>query len=303
MKRLTEILDSKQVVLLDGAMGTELERRGADLSLPLWSTSALIHAPHIVRNIHADYLRAGADILTTNTFRSNLRALRRAGIADQWDELNLKAVEFAFEARERHPDSRPVLIAAGIAPVEDCYSPELVPSDPELRDEHGRQAEFLATAGADILLAETMNTVREAEIAAGACAATGREFAVSFVCADGERLLSGETLAEAVSAVSAHGPAALLINCVSTAAMRDALETLISCSPVPVGCYPNVGTPQVDGARAYAEVGPDEFVREALRWRSMGARMLGGCCGTTPDWISALACAVATPACGTDAPA
>ncbi|MDH7516382.1 MAG: homocysteine S-methyltransferase family protein [Bacteroidota bacterium] len=287
-------MERKHTVILDGAMGTELGRRGVDIGLPLWSTHALIHAPHVVRNIHTDYLRAGADVLTTNTFRSNIRALRRAHIEKRWDELNLKAVEFAFEARERFPADRPILIAGSIGPVEDCYRPDLVPSDRELADEHGRQAEILATAGVDFLLAETMNTVREAVAAASACAATGKEFAVSFVCNDEGRLLSGEPIDEAVAGVVPSRPTALLVNCITVKSMHRALEHLRSCSPVPIGCYPNVGTPQVDGRAVYAEVGPDEFVREALRWRAMGARLLGGCCGTTPDWISALVCALAT---------
>ena len=286
---LSEQLARKPVVVLDGAMGTELFRHGVDLSLPLWSANALIRAPHLVRNIHFWNLHAGADVLTANTFRTNLRALRAAGVEARWEEFNLKALEFAFEARERYRAARPVTLAASLAPVEDCYRPDLAPSDEELAEEHGRQAELLALLGAELLLAETMNSAREAGAAARACAATGREFAVSFVCTADGRLLSGEDLAAAVTAVLAHGPVALLVNCVSAASMLGPLTLLRAATVLPVGCYANAGTPVGGGPCTRQDLTDDAHVEEAGRWVSMGARIVGGCCGISPALLARIA--------------
>jgi len=286
---LSLLLAQKDICILDGAMGTELHRHGVDIGLPLWSANGLIRAPHIVRNVHFAYLNAGADILTTNTFRTNIRMLQRAGFAERWEELNLRALELAFEARERFRPARPVLIAGGLSPVEDSYSPELVPSAAELRDEHGRQAELLAMLGADILLAETLMTIREAEIAADACAATGKEFAMSFVCRPDGALLSGEPLDEAVAAVRAHDPAALLVNCTSAQDIAAAHRTLRGTGFGITGCYANTGVPKKgEHVQTQHDVTPEEFADHSREWVTDGARIVGGCCGTTPEHIELL---------------
>jgi S-methylmethionine-dependent homocysteine/selenocysteine methylase len=286
---LTELLAQRSLLMLDGAMGTELGRLGVDLSAPLWSARALISMPHVVRNLHFHYLHAGADIITTNTFRSNVRALRKAGMETEWEELNLRAVQLAFEARDRFRPARPVLIAGGLAPVEDCYRPEDVPPDDALREEHRRQAALLAMTGVDMLLAETMMTIREAVIAAEACAATGKHFAVSFVTDGQGTLLSGESLQDAVAAVSAHAPAALLLNCVAAAQMKQAYAVLRACTSLPTGCYANTGQPgpeDADGLRHDADVAG--YVAASRDWVTAGARIIGGCCGTTPEYIEGL---------------
>ncbi len=286
---LSLLLAQKDICILDGAMGTELHRQGVDIGLPLWSANALIRAPHTVRNVHFAYLNAGADILTTNTFRTNIRVLKRAGFSDRSEELNLRAMELAFEARERYRPARPVLIAGGLAPVEDSYSPELVPSAAELREEHGRQAELLAMFGADILLAETLMTIREAEAAAAACAATGKEYAVSFVCRSDGTLLSGEPLEEAVAAVRVHGPAALLVNCTSAQDIAVAHRALRGAGFGVTGCYANTGTPKKgEHVQTQHDVTPEEFADHSQEWVTDGARIVGGCCGTTPEHIELL---------------
>src|SRR5512143_3259600 len=172
-------LASGRALLLDGATGTELQRRGVDTSLPLWSARALLEAPEVLRAIHADYIAAGADILTTNTFRTHRRTLTRAGLGERTHELTQFAVRLASEATQQA--DRKVFVAGSLSPLEDCYSPQLVPPDGELWIEHAEMAHDLAQAGCDLLLIETMNTIREAVIAARCAAATGLPVCVSFV--------------------------------------------------------------------------------------------------------------------------
>ncbi len=297
--RFSELAAVKDVVLFDGAMGSELERHGVEIALPLWSAHGLLRAPHMVRNIHFWYLHAGADVLTTNTFRTNPRALAHAGMAERWEELTLRAVEFAFEARERYRVWRPVCVAGSIAPVEDCYAPERVPGDAELDDEHGRFAETLMLAGVDLLLGETIGTVREAAAVARACAATGREYAISLLTRGADRLVSGEPVAEAVDAVLAvaAAPQCLLLNCAPAATMHEPLTVLRDAvrahaaaraaapAQLPIGCSANTGNP-FDSAAPGTDI--PTYTDCANAWHALGARVIGGCCGTTPEYIAAL---------------
>jgi S-methylmethionine-dependent homocysteine/selenocysteine methylase len=288
-KPLTTLLSSKPLVFLDGAMGTELLRRDADISMPLWSARPLITQPPLIQQIHEDYIRAGADIITTNTFRTNRRALQRAGCGQQTESLTHLAVALAQQARLAAAPDRRVLIAGSIAPVEDCYSPELVPTDTELRAEHGEQTRLLAEAGADFLLIETMMSIREARVAAEAARATGLEFVVSFVCSGDGKLLSGESLVEAVRAIEPFAPTMFAINCTSPRDSLIALETLSAATSLPFGVYANTGTPQKDEVAQFRpEVDERGYAECAAQWKQRGARLIGGCCGTTPEHIRAV---------------
>ena len=273
------------MLLLDGATGTELERRGIDCGLPLWSTRGLLEAPDTVLAIHRDYLSAGADAITANTFRTQARVLASAGRSDDDRALTGLAVTLAREAAGADG------LVLGSAPtLEDCYTPERVPDDDALRREHARHADALADAGVDAILVETMNTVREAHAAARAAAETGRPFLVSFVCNEDGALLSGEALTDACAAIAPLAPAALLVNCVSHPIAARCLPDL-AASGVPYGAYPNCGAPDANGGFACRPEAfpPEPFAAELAGWVASGARVVGGCCGTTPAHVAAAA--------------
>ena len=279
------------VLLLDGATGTELTRRGVDTSLPLWSAGALQDHPDAVRAIHTDYVEAGADILVANTFRSNVRALGHAGLLDQGEALNRRAIDLTREAArgEAADEENPIWIAASVAPVEDCYSPELIPDEKTLADEHGRMVAWLAEAGADLIWIETMNSVREARIAAHAAGDAGLPFVVSFVVKENGDLLSGEPLEEAIEAVEPFGPVALGLNCIPPSGLTRNLPRLRAATDRPLIAYAHLGNPEpITGWSFSQDVSPEAYAKEAARWIDMGARIIGGCCGTTPAHIAAL---------------
>ena len=282
---------AQRVLVLDGATGTELTRRGVDTSLPLWSAGALRDKPDVVRAIHAEYVQAGADILVANTFRSNVRALRNAGLLDQGESLNRRAVDLAKEAADGASADRkhPVWIAASVAPVEDCYSPELVPDEKTLAEEHGRMLAWLAAAGADLIWVETMNTVREARAAARAASEAALPMVVSFVVMENGDLLSGEPLEEAIDAVEPFDPIALGLNCIPPAGVTRNLLRLRTATERPLVAYAHLGNPEpITGWSFSQDVSPEAYAKEAARWIDMGARIIGGCCGTTPAHIAAL---------------
>jgi S-methylmethionine-dependent homocysteine/selenocysteine methylase len=231
--------------------------------------------------LHREYCASGVDLLTTDTFRTTGRTFRRGGLPDRSAELTALALRLAREAAQE-VRGRSVLVGGSIGPLEDCYRPELVVPEGELRSEHAEHAGRLAEAGVDFLMLETIGTIREGVIALEEALATGLETTISFLCREG-RLYGGEDLADAVSAVSSLGPSALLVNCLPPAEVEPLLVRLSALSDLPLGAYANVGRPgeELRGDLMRA-VGAEEYAGTALEWVRAGARIIGGCCGTTP---------------------
>ena len=291
-------------LLLDGATGTELERRGVRTGLPLWSTHALLEAPALVEEIHRDYVEAGAEILTANTFRTQQRTLARGGYAERAAQLTVLAVQLARNASQRAarfdaPDAnvpptllgrfRVPLIAGSAPPLEDCYHPERVPDPQTLYREHTEHIQNLVAAGVDLVLIETMNTIREAKAALQAAHELHATCCVSFVCREDGRLLSGETLSDAIEAVVLLEPLAVLVNCLPASYVPSCLAALQG-GGLPFGVYANLGAPDaVTGFHRSEECSPEAFATLSFAWVEAGAHIIGGCCGTTPAHIRAIA--------------
>jgi len=287
-KRFLERLRSGPPLVLDAALGTELQRRETNTALPLWSARALVEDPEIVWTIHGDEVAAGADILTANTFRTHARSLALAGLGERAGELSALAVRLAHQAAAA--PGREVFVAGSLSPLEDCYRPDLVPDDQALAREHGAQARFLAEAGVDLILAETHNTLREAAAAVRAAKAAGVPVVVSLVTDGAGGLLSGEGIGAAAVALAALEPDAIGINCVAAARLAGDLAVLAAAVPGrPLAAYGNLGLPAEGPGWSFTEeLEPQDYAREARRWIALGARIVGGCCGTTPAHTAAL---------------
>lgn len=284
---LRERLASGPPLLLDGALGTEIERHGGDARLPLWSARALLEDPELVARIHREYVAAGAEILVANTFRTQARSLAHAGCADRARELCALAVRLARDAAERA--TGPCWVAGSAPPLADCYRPDLVPGEDALRREHAAHAENLVAAGVDLVFVETMNTLGEARAALAAARDAGAAALVSFVCGADARLLSGEPLAEVLAGVAPLGPLAVGVNCLPPRAAAACLPVLAR-SGLAFVVYANLGAPTPDGGFLRSdELVPEAFADEACRWLDAGACALGGCCGTTPAHLAAVA--------------
>jgi len=269
-------------------MGTELERRGEETSLPLWSARALLESPETVLEIHRDEVTAGADILTANTFRTHRRTLEKGGLGDRAAELTRLAVRLARQAAEEA--GRQVFVAGSLSPLEDCYRPDLAPEDTALAREHAEQARALADAGVDLLLLETHNTVRELAAAARAARETGLPFIASMVTGGEGRLLSAEPIAEVVRAVEPFVPAAFSINCVPARRIGTELSRLAAAAHGwALAAYGNLGLPGGEVGSFTDNLSPDQYAALAREWLASGARLVGGCCGTTSAHTAALA--------------
>jgi len=282
-------------LVLDGATGTELQRRGCDTGLPLWSAQALLSdaGRRTLAGIHADYVNAGAEILTTNTFRTTPRALERAGLLPRWTVLNRRAVEAARTA------ARPgVYVAGSIAPLEDCYEVGSVPGQQECLREHLRQADLLARLGVDLLLVETMNCRREARAALLAARSTGLDILLALCPGAPDRLLSGEPLEETLPRLLDAGGGRIvgvLLNCAPPEVLERASPLLSRLlGAIPWGLSAHLGAPDPGaGWRLPDEHAPDAYAAWGRARVQEGARLASGCCGTTPEHIARLAAALA----------
>ncbi|HQT93151.1 MAG TPA: homocysteine S-methyltransferase family protein [Thermoanaerobaculaceae bacterium] len=273
--------------VLDGATGSELLRRGVAAAGRMWGVGALVEDPGSVRALHREYAEAGAQALTAATFRVAPYALRGAGMEDRAGELALLAVRLAREGAAEA--GRDALVFASQTTLEDCYRPDLVPADDTLSREHAATADILARARPDALLLETFNTAREARIAATAAATTGLPVIVSFVCRRG-MLLSGEEPGDAAAAVCIPGVVAVGVNCTAVEDVLPALVRIAASTPLPLVAYANNAWHAADSPWLAAEpVPPEGFARTAGSWAAAGARLVGGCCGTGPDHIAAIA--------------
>lgn len=289
MHPVLEGLARGEKVLLDGALGSELERRGIPTPAPLWSAAALESAPGIVGAIHAGHVAAGCRVLTANTFRTTPRAAARAGrSARDAADWTRQAMDLARRAAEAVRPDRPVAVAGAIAPLEDCYRHDLAPDAESAEREHGAQARLLADCGADLILIETMNTVREARAAlSGARRAANLPVWVSLIPGPDLTLLDGTPLGEALQRVAADRPDAILVNCLPADYAVRCIP-LLAATGLTWGIYANAS--RVPGAvfSASDEISPEAFTRHAATCLAAGACILGGCCGTTPAHMAAL---------------
>jgi len=275
---------SRRPVILDGAMGTELDRRGARIEGAAWSARALFENPDLVLAIHRDYVAAGAEVILANTFRATSRSFASAGIRASWKDAATLAVKLAIEAA-----SCRALVAASIGPLEECYSPSLAPGSDEAYAEHRSLIEAAAEAGATVAWIETMNTAAEAEAAARAARDAGVPFVVSFVPDAEGRVLDKTPLPEAVEAIEPHGPAAILLNCAPPSMIDRALPELRKATTLPIGVKAHLGLAEPhQGWMGSAWLEPDAFAEKCISWAASGALLLGGCCGSTPAHIAAL---------------
>jgi homocysteine S-methyltransferase len=283
-------LSQPRQLILDGATGTELNRRGVDTGLPLWSANALLndHDAKILQDIHEDYLRAGADIITTNTFRAHRRALAPSGNTDRALELTRRAVDIARAAIASVSSDLPKFVAGSISTLEDCYRPDLVPSDDALRAEHSERVQHLVECGVDLILIETINAIREAAIIAKLAVDTGAPVVVSFVCDREGKILSGETLTEAANQLLPLGISAIGVNCGPTPNLAKPLAELeLACGKdFPLIAYGNIGyaDEEVGWINTDSE-NPKAYCEHASRWP---VKIVGGCCGTMPEHIAQL---------------
>ena len=281
--------------ILDGAMGSELIRWGMELPEHIWSAAANLTNPELVLKIHREYVYAGADYITANTFRTTPRAFGKLdSLVAGFVEVNKKdavlnsrnslftAVELAKEAARNS-----VKVLGSIASLEDCYSPELFPGKNTAITEFRQLGGWLSDAGVDILLLETMNSIAEAEAGLIALQSFELPIWVSFVMKDDEHLLSGDLLLDALTLLQDHSVNTVLLNCNPLQRTEKAMILLTENWTGKWGIYPNlgIGEPSPNGRITKYE-SMEKFTALMEKAIDLGASVVGACCGSTPEQIS-----------------
>ncbi len=285
----------RPVVLLDGGMGQELRRRSTSPATPLWSAQVMADEPGLVTAVHRDFIRAGARVLTTNSYAVTPERLARDGDPAAFEDLQRAAVDAARAARTA--EGVPVRIAGCLPPLVASYRPDLAPA-PDACLASYRAIVAAQAAGVDLFLAETQAAVHEAVAATTAAVASGLPVWVAFTVddGDGQRLRSGEPLTDAAGAVAAAGAEAVLVNCSTPEAVTVAVEVLAGLG-LTFGAYANGFTSvealapggTVDALTARTDLGPEAYADHALDWVAAGATIVGGCCEVGPAHIAAIA--------------
>lgn len=286
-------LSTRKPALLDGGMGRELRFRGVPVPETIWSAGALLSHPEVVRRIHADYIDAGADIITTNTYGLIRSDLAKEGIEGRFAELNGLACRLALEAREA--SRRGVLIAGSLPPLGGSYRPDRVGPSETIEALYREQADLLAPH-VDLLLCETMSSAAEGCSAATAACRTGKPVWVAWTLHEDRsgRLRSGESVETAMAALEGLQVSGCLANCCAPESITRAMPALQDGGIPWIGGYANTfaaipedwtldGNKDSDGLLALRDdLDPGHYAAHAADWLAAGATVVGGCCGTRP---------------------
>lgn len=302
---LQPILDNQGVVILDGALATELEKRGADLRDELWSAKLLLEDPESIRQLHLDYFIAGADVATSASYQASFEGFARRGLSrEQSAALLQSSVRMAQQARDQFWEDRQEtafetgrmrpLVAASVgsygAFLADGseYQGDFDLSDLELREWHRPRLEALLAAEPDLLACETIPSLQEGEVLVELFEEYKNIPAwLSFSCRDEETVSRGEPFETCVALANGSSTVvAVGLNCTAPRFSESLLRRAREKTVKPLVCYPNSGE-LWDGATSRWLSGDEEdlFTYLAQNWKAAGARLVGGCCRTSPGDI------------------
>ena len=292
-----EKLAAGKVLVIDGGMGTELERRGVPMDDVVWSGAAVLSHPDIVRTVHEDYIRAGADLIITNTFGSTRQMLAGAGLGAQVEQVHRRAVSLAQDARAATDDR--VAIAGSLSPSPPGFDRQAYPPLEEELAAYRESAQLLAEGGVDLIALEMLEDTTHAPLAMRAALETGLPVWLGVSCrrVDGRLVRFSERSAEVLLAdvldiLVPMEPDVVTIMHSEVDAVSEALTLVRERWSGPVGIYQESGYVTRPNWNFVGVISPEDLAREARGWITAGARIVGGCCGTGPDHIRALRLAV-----------
>ena len=279
MDTIARDLAKYPLLVLDGAFGTELARRGFDTNDELWSAKALFEKPELVEAVHRDYYEAGADISTSASYQATVEGFEKKGFTrEQAKELIVRSVRLVQQARDAY-------LADGSE-----YRGDYGASRAELADFHAERLAILVSAGPDILACETLPLLDEARAIlddlrrypdAGAW--------ISFSCKDAEHTCGGDAIADCARLLDKESQvAAIGVNCTAPQYVADLIRNIRAHTAKPVVVYPNTGE-TYDAVTKTWHGSPTPYHDFVRQWYEAGARLIGGCCRTTPDDIRGIA--------------
>ncbi len=302
---LSTLLDAGTDLVLDGALATELEAHGCDLEDPLWSAKVLLEQPHLIKQVHRDYFDAGASVAITASYQATPQGFARRGLGSEESlELVALSVRLADEARrEALADgsaSGTLLVAGSVGPYGAYladgseYRGDYTLSAAEFQDFHRPRIAALVDAGADFLACETLPSYAEAEALLALVAEFDVESWFTFTLRDSGHISDGTPLVQVAGLLRAEPRvAAVGVNCVPLELVTRALSTLQNATDSPLVAYPNSGETYDAVTKTWGPSagvgGTGTLAANAAVWQDRGARLIGGCCRTTPRDIEGLA--------------
>jgi len=303
---IASILDVQPVLVIDGALATELERRGYNLKDNLWSAKILLEQPEAIKQLHYDYFKAGADCAITASYQATVEGFMKRGLnANEAIDLIKKSVQLAIEARDefwvdaanRVGRSKP-FVAASVGPYGaflangEEYIGNYGLSERELMDFHRPRMRALIEAGADMLACETIPSLIEAQAISKLLKEIPDITAwVSFSARDNIHISEGQIFTDCVKLLEDNQQiTAIGINCTSPKYIPSLIHTAKQVTTKPILVYPNSGE-HYDATKSDWDGHPvyESFGEEAKEWYNAGARLIGGCCRTTPEDIRVIA--------------
>jgi homocysteine S-methyltransferase len=301
--KLDTLINSTDPIILDGGIGTELERLGAPMDHEAWCAVALETHPQLVRDVHRSYIEAGADIITVNTYAATRHALTNGGMEKNFTSWNKLAVQLARETLDASAVDRNILIAGSVSNFghfNDQYTDKQLA--PNFRD----QAEILIENGVDFIILESLgaktstivtalNAISEFDVpiwVAVSCAEdhdSGQLFlGIEESRIDSHRPLAHQELGEAIDTIMDTAGSALLVMHSTVDTTLPALQLMQSHYDGLRGAYPNAGYWLRPEWAFVDQISPQNYLDRARKWLDTGARIVGGCCGIGPDHIAAL---------------
>ena len=283
------------MIILDGGMGQELVSR-AGSATDLWSMQALLDMPDLVRQVHDEYFKAGADVATTNTYAVLRDRLETKGLIEHFLPMTHSACKMAVEARDSHGSGK---VAGSLGPLGFSYQPDKAPPSEQAAEIYAELARIHSTY-VDFHILETMSSIDQARGGLMGASVTGLPIWVALSVDDsrGTKLRSGEPLMDAIPMLKEFNPAAVLINCSPPEAVSDGLPSLIG-NGFNIGAYANGFTgihsdfnsidATVDLLEARTDLGPERYLEFVKTWTGMGASIVGGCCEVGPNHIAMIA--------------
>lgn len=301
MQSFKDLLGSHSFLILDGALATELERKGANLDDPLWSAKVLIETPALIKETHYEYLMAGADIITTATYQATFEGFNSKGFSKKESErLFSLAVQMAIEARAAYTShqKRQILIAASIGPYGAFladgseYTGSYGISQKQLMEFHQDRLFYLAKERIDLLIFETIPSLMEIEAVLELLNNMSNPpvALMSFSCKNQNQLADGNLLSKAISVISQNAVIqAIGVNCIQPNLVESILSHLSQLTTLPLIAYPNNGDGWDAKQKCWIENHSMEVNKNSwLSWYNHGARIIGGCCRTRPEQIKRL---------------
>ena len=303
MNVIEERLAVQDVIVLDGAFATELEARGFSVNDALWSAKALFERPDLVREVHMDYLRAGADVVTSASYQATVEGFMKRGFSkEEAAALIQKSIQLAQEARdlylaEREGNGRVPFVAASVGPYGAYladgseYRGDYGIDEDALVAFHAERLALLAEEKPDLLACETLPCLVEARAIVRAL--REREIRISawfsFSCRDAAHISDGMEIAVCARWLDTVPEAAAIgLNCTAPQYVESLIGEIRRETTKPIVVYPNSGE-TYDASDKSWHGAAEDFGTIARRWRTAGARLIGGCCRTTPREIADIA--------------